>query len=213
MTLLAPALDQFLDLPARLPQDMEERYLRAGVSWPTYEAFLTARGDRAGTRVSYLDGVLEIMAPSRRHEEGKTQIGTLLEIYFVAADIEYFPMGSTTLRQAAQAAGIEPDESYCLRADKEVPDLAIEVIVTSGGLDRLAIYQRLGVQEVWFWQREQLTLYSLRETPPVRFVTTHGYEAIPKSELLPELDIAWLAECVRQPSPLAAARAFRSRLP
>ena len=42
------------------------------------------------------------------------------------------------------------------------PDLAIEVVITSGGLRKLAAYHRLGVREVWFWIREALQIYELR---------------------------------------------------
>ncbi|WP_324238767.1 hypothetical protein [Okeania sp.] len=37
---------------------------------------------------------------------------------------------------------------------KKVPDLAIEVVITSGGIKTLGIYQSLGVSEVCFWQNE-----------------------------------------------------------
>ena len=212
MALLAHTLEDLIDFSAARRQHIEERYLTDGVNWQAYEAVLAKLGDRAGYRVSYLDGVLEIMAPSRRHEQGKTHIGTLLEIYFVATNTTYFPMGSTTLRREAQEAGVEPDESYCLGSDKEFPDLAIEVVVTSGGLNRLAIYRRLGVPEVWFWQQERFTLYHLRADQPSGFPDTHGYAVIARSELLPALDLALLTACVRQSDPLTAARTFRAGL-
>jgi len=58
-----------------------------------------------------------------------------------------------------KTGGLEPDESYCLFTDKQIPDLAIEMILTSGGLNRLALYQCLGVAEVWFYQKSGLTIY------------------------------------------------------
>jgi Uma2 family endonuclease len=70
-------------------------------------------------RVNYLDGVLEIVAPSRRHKTGKARIGDLLLIYFLETDSEYFPTGSTTFRRAAKQVGAEPDQSYCLGTEKE----------------------------------------------------------------------------------------------
>lgn len=189
--------------------DPEEQRTISNVTWAQYEALLAKLGDSLTYRVNYLDGVLEIVAPSRRHETGKTRIGTLLEIYFLETDTEYFPTGSTTFRKMEQQVGVEPDESYCIGTDKEFPDLVIEVIVTSGGVDRLERFRRLGVQEVWFWQTDRFTLYHLREDTPTRFVPTAGYEAIDQSELLPELDLELLRECVQNPNPLAAAKAFR----
>jgi Uma2 family endonuclease len=210
--MLANTLEALIDIQALQNQDAEDRYITDGVSWHDYEALLAKRGDSPGCRVIYLDGVLEIMAPSRRHESGKTRIGTLLEIYFLETDTEYFPLGSATFRLQEQRGGVEPDESYCLGAEKEFPDLAIEVVLTSGGINRLEVYRRLGVREVWFWQNNRFSLYRLREASPVQFAHTYGYEALTRSELLPALDVELLAECVRHTNPLTAAREFRKRL-
>lgn len=189
--------------------DPEERRVLSQVSWAQYEALLAELGETSSYRVSFLEGVLEIVAPSRKHEDGKTKIGNLLEIYFLETDTNYFPMGSTTLRNPEQQAGGEPDESYCIVTNKEIPDLAIEVIVTSGSINRLELYRRLGVREVWFWQGDRLTLYHQREELPAQFPDTAGYEPIPQSELLPDLDIDLLTRCLQNPNPLAAAKAFR----
>lgn len=40
--------------------------------------------------------------------------------------------------------------------------MAIAVNLTSGGLDKLAVYKGLGVPEVLIWQNTQLMLYDLR---------------------------------------------------
>jgi Uma2 family endonuclease len=201
------------DLPKRLQaDDPEERHIITGVSWEHYEALLADLGDSLAYRVAYLDGVLEIVSPSRRHETAKTRTGDLLLIYFLETDTEYFPMGSTTLRKPEKRAGGEPDESYCIRIDKEFPDLAIEVIVTSGGINRLELFRRLGIREVWFWEDNHFLLYALREEPPVQLVQTWDYERIDRSEVLPDLDLDLLTECVRNPNPLAAAKQFQQRL-
>jgi Uma2 family endonuclease len=197
------------DLSQRLQiDDPEQRQTVTPVSWSQYEALLSDLGDQSAYRVSYLDGVLEIVAPSRRHESGKTRIGTLLEIYFLETNTEYFPTGSTTFRKSQQEVGGEPDESYCIGTDKDFPDLAIEVVVTSGGINRLALYQRLGVQEVWFWQENHLAIYHLRQDGD-QFTSSYGYEAINHSEILPQLNIELLSQCILNPSPLAAAKTFR----
>ena len=192
-------------------EDSEERRVFDRVAWAQYEALVADLGDKSPYRVHFLAGVLEIVSPSRNHESGKTRIGTLLEIYFVETETEYFPMGSTTLKRPEQGAGGEPDESYCIGTDKDFPDLAIEVIVTSGSINRLELYRRLGVQEVWFWQGDRLSLYHQRPAAP-QFAETAGYEPVIQSELLPDLDIDLLTRCLQNPSPLAAAKAFRQGL-
>ena len=197
------------DLPERLQvDDPEERHTISPVSWSQYGTLLSEIGDQSSYHISYLNGVLEIVAPSRRHESGKTRIGTLLEIYFLETNIEYFPTGSTTFRKPDQEVGVEPDESYCIGTDKEFPDLVIEVVVTSGGINRLAIYQQLGIQEVWFWSEDRLAIYHLRQNLD-QFTANFGYEAINRSQVLPELNIELLTKSIQNPSPLAAAKAFR----
>ncbi len=210
--MLESKLNTLIDFQALQDQDPEDRYITDGANWEQYEALLTRIGDTPGYRVTYLDGVLEIVSPSRRHESGKTRIGNLLEIYFLEADIDYFPFGSTTLRREEKKGGTEPDEAYCIGTDKEFPDLAIEVVITSGGINKLEVYRRLNVQEVWFWQRDRFFLYHLREEIPAQFVQSCGYEPIKSSELLPNLDIELLAECVQHPNSLTAAKEFRQRL-
>ena len=192
-------------------EDSEERRVFSQVSWQQYEALLADLGEKSPYRVHFLAGDLEVVAPSRRHESRKTQIGNLLEIYFLETNTEYFPMGSTTLRRPERQAGGEPDESYCIGLDKDFPDLAIEVVVTSGSINRLELYRRLGVREVWFWQNERLAIYHRRADISAHTATA-GYEPITRSELLPDLDIDLLIRCLQNPNPLAAARAFRQGL-
>jgi Uma2 family endonuclease len=80
----------------------------------------------------------------------------------------------------ALGARKEPDASYNLQTKKTISDLAIEVIFTSGGIDKLQLYKRLGVPEVWFWEDGVLSIYYLREE----------YEKVDRNKLLPKLDIA-----------------------
>jgi hypothetical protein len=48
---------------------------------------------------------------------------------------------------------LEPLRPYVLGrvAAPKLPDLAIELTWTWGGLDKLEIYSKLGVPEVWYW--------------------------------------------------------------
>lgn len=183
--------------------DPEERQIISGVSWAGYEALLNELGDSLRYRVTYLDGMLELLSPSRRHERNKTIIGSLLETYCQENRIRYFPTGSTTFRQEEKRGGLEPDESYCIGTDKEFPDLAIEIVVSSGGLNKLEVYRRLQVQEVWFFKNNQFEIHHLRGD---------RYEQIPQSEVLPELDLAVLAEYAVAPDPLDAAIEFREKM-
>lgn len=54
-----------------ITDDPEERFMTTGVSWEQYEYLLAQLADTFRYRVTYLEGVLEIMAPSRSHEVAK----------------------------------------------------------------------------------------------------------------------------------------------
>ena len=60
--------------------------------------------------------------------------------------------------------------------------MAIEVVWTSGGIDKLEVYRQLGVREVWFYERGSLRFFALR-----RRKGRERYAENPLSELLPRL--------------------------
>lgn len=179
------------------------RRMISGVTWDQYEALLEDFEDRPGYRIAFLDGMLEIMSPSRRHEISSENIGRLLEVYFEEMRIRFWGLGSTTFRRAERAGGAEADKSYNLGTEKEFPDLVIEVIVTSGGVDKLEIYRRLGVTEVWLFQDDSFALYGLRD---------EAYEQISASELLPDLDLALLVDYATRSDPLEVLIEYRQRV-
>ncbi|ACK68678.1 protein of unknown function DUF820 [Gloeothece citriformis PCC 7424] len=184
-------------------EDPEERFIIEAVSWEEYEKLLEKLGDSLRYRVTYLDGTLEIMSPSRRHEFDKKNISRLLEIYLEETRTPFWGLGSTTFRQEVKRGGLEPDECYCIGTEKEYPDLAIEVIASSGGINKLGVYQRLGVKEVWFWKSHDISVYCLRKD---------NYEQVTKSEILPELDLDLLIQYAIQPNPLEAVLGFRQAI-
>lgn len=173
--------------------------LLSNVTWETLEK-LDADLAGTGARLTYLNGWVEIMAPlSDAHEEPKNTLGQLLEIYMRHKNIRFYGRGSTTIGMKELAARKEPDESYCLGQRKSVPDLAVEIVVTSGGINILEIYRRIGVREVWFWEDGLISVYCLR---------LNGYELVNKSELLPELDLRSLEFYSRMADQYDAVNAF-----
>jgi Uma2 family endonuclease len=126
-----------------------------------------------------------------------------LEAYFIEMGIEFIPAGSATRRSEAKGTSFEPDESYYLREKKANPDLAIEVILTSGNLRKLEKYRRFQIPEVWLWEKDCLKIYALGNDT---------YQEVPRSQLLPDLDLSLLVRCVQMPSRLEAMQAFRDGL-
>jgi Uma2 family endonuclease len=214
---MVSSLKELIDEPEfGYADDPEERFISSGVSWESYELLLVKLEENSHYRVTYLDGILEIVSPSIRHEKIKTNLGMLLERFFYSQRIRFVPMGSSTFRNKAKKAGVEPDECYCIGDEKNVPDLAIEVVVTSGNINKLEIYRRLGVAEVWFWERNQFKLYHLRDNSQTEIATvypdSYGYEQIPKSELLPTLDISLLEQCISISDSIQAIDEFEQGL-
>lgn len=150
------------------------------VSWEQFELIEQSFESIVGVKFAYLDGTLEIMTISPEHEDIKSTIRALIEAYMRITGIRFYMRGSPSLGSRELGARSEPDESYNLETKKKFPDLVIEVVITSGGVDKLAGYQRMGVAEVWFWEDGVLSLYHLR---------TNGYEEVSKSELLPDLPL------------------------
>ena len=181
-----------------------------GVSWDSYETLLAKLEENSHYRVSYLDEILEIVSPSRKHETTKSRIRSLVELLLITKRIKHTPMGSTTARNRLKKAGAEPDECYSFGGEeKDIPDLAIEIIITSGSIKKLETYRRLGVKEVWFWKKNHLQLFYLREENPIEFSQTYGYEEIKASKLIPQIDIGLLTECMLIPDQLDAIDQFQ----
>lgn len=185
-------------------KDAEQKSIITGVSWEDYEQLLNRLGNSLRYRITYLDGTLEIMSPSRRHEVNKKNIARLLEAYLNQAEIDYWGYGSTTFRKQNQKSGKEPDECYCIGTEKQFPDIAIEVIVSSGGIDNLEVYKRLEIKEIWFWQNDCLTIYYLNQKGE--------YQQQNQSVILPELDVNLLASYVTASNPRIAVKEFLSRI-
>jgi Uma2 family endonuclease len=159
-----------------------------GVSWEQLEQLdITLAG--TGARLTYLDGILEIMSPlSDEHEDAKSTLSLLLEAYFREKKIRFYKRGSATLGKSENKTRREPDESYNLETKKPLPDLILEVTVTSGGINKLEIYKRLGILEVWYWEDGSISVYSLQ---------ADKYQKVSKSALLPDLDLELIARYSR----------------
>jgi Uma2 family endonuclease len=192
-----------VSFPVRVPALEEEpRILLSNVPWATY-VMLRDTLDSPGVKMTYLRGSLEIMSPSRTHEVGKKQIARLLELYCLERDIPLYGYGSTTFRTEEKERGIEPDECYCRGADRPVPDLALEVVVTVPAIDKLEVYRGLGVREIWMFKDGAFRLFTLRG---------ERYETLERSEVFPEVDLERIAHYACESDQHAALRAFREEL-
>ncbi|MBA3460079.1 MAG: Uma2 family endonuclease [Deltaproteobacteria bacterium] len=188
------------------PADRDQVIVLRGVSWDQYVA-LSEQRRSSKPLMAYLDGELEIVSTSRAHEIDKKLIARFVEAYVDVADIELGAVGNATFRKKLKRAGLEPDECYCVGPMREFPTLAIEVVYTSGGINKLEIYRRLGVPEVWFWIDRKLQVY---------WLTAKGIELRDRSVQLPDLDLDKLTRAVHAVDEATnhthAVRAYRQSL-
>lgn len=158
-----------------------------GVSWLQFESIEAAFSSVEGVRFVYLDGVLEIMTLSPEHEEIKSTIGLLLEAYLRHSGIRFYKRGSATLGSRDLGGRKEPDESYNFNLKKDIPDLIIEVVLTSGYINILDLYARMGIAEVWYWEDGKLKVYDLEE---------QVYKNVKASRFFPDLNLNILAKYI-----------------
>jgi Uma2 family endonuclease len=170
-------------------QQKDKLFICSNTSWDEYEAILQQKDNSSAYRISFLNGVLKIMSPSRNHEIIKDFIYLLIVAYCDAIELDYYPLGSTTLKQKDKSVGKEPDTSFCFGSLKQIPDLAVEVVFSSGSVEDLEKYQKLGVKEVWFWINNQLEIYSLVDV---------RYQKQNSSDNLPGLDVNLLNKYISQ---------------
>jgi Uma2 family endonuclease len=175
------------------------------VSWADYERLLEMRGDRSAPRYTYLEGELEIMSPSKSHESIKSTIGRLVEVWCLESNIEFTTLGAWLLKDPTRKLGGEPDECYVFGTNHEatIPHLAIEVEWTHGSIDKLRVYEQLGVAELWVWSRGRIQIHKL---------VGNSYQLVEESQTLTGIDIRLIERLVESPTTSQAIREFRATL-
>ncbi|MEL4895766.1 Uma2 family endonuclease [Crocosphaera sp. Alani8] len=128
-------------------------------------------------RVSFRNGVITIVSPGRNHELIGDYIRLIILAYCRNLNIPVFSYNQTTLKEEGKE-GKEPDVAYCFEIDKDKPDLAVEINLTSGSIDDLTKYQYLNIPEVWLWENNKIRLFVYSDS---------GYLELTASKFLPNL--------------------------
>jgi Uma2 family endonuclease len=180
----------------------EDQYLvKRTVTWEQFKTLQSAFAEIGGVRMIYCEGVLEIVGIGRLHEMTVALLGLLLGQFFVMNRIAFVATGAYT-QELRGSTEFQADLSYNFDIEKEISDLCIEVVVTSGNTKKLRKYQLLGVPEVWFWQDGKISIYSLQNGEYVKTET---------SICLPNLDLRHLEQCLMMDSQLDSILAFQER--
>jgi Uma2 family endonuclease len=170
------------------------------VSWEEFKGIEAQLKNNRSVRLSYLSGILEIMSPiGDKHEYVKRTLAYLLEAYMRELGIRFYGRGGFTLEEPGYASGT-PDESYCIGTDKKTPDIVIEIIVTSGTIDRKELFKPKKVPEVWFWKSDEIKIFWLNEVGE--------YQEVNRSGFFPNLDPALLLKYIGHPDQYDAVTEF-----
>jgi Uma2 family endonuclease len=187
--------------------DTDESVVLHDVSWELYRQLAKLRGESAVPRLTYLDGMLEIMSPSRSHDSIKECLGRLVVAWADERGIDITGLGSWTLRKRKRRGGLEPDACFIVGEpfddDRRFPDLAIEVVWSSWKVSKLEVYRRLKVREVWVWRRGRIHVYALHDGE---------YVEGEHSAVLPGIDLALLVRLAETRNQSAAARELRAAM-
>ncbi|MCC5896620.1 MAG: Uma2 family endonuclease [Phormidium sp. BM_Day4_Bin.17] len=195
-----------------------DRVLLYNLSWQQFEHLVQELGQQAGVRIAYDSGTLEILTPLPDHERYKESFSDVIKDMAEVLERDYLSLGSTTWKRERQRAGIEADNCFYFGNESRVrgrstldleedppPDLALEIDLTHKSLNRLPIYARLGVPEVWNYDVElgELRIYRLQG---------QRYESCSQSRIFPQiavLDIPRLLKQYESQGQLAMRRQLR----
>jgi len=184
------------------------------VSREDYERLLADLGDSNRARVSYYHGRLEVMSPSPIHEMYKELISDAGRITGDLTGVDLEKLGSTTFTPGTFDEGAEPDTCFYVQNAARIigkrkidlsvdppPDVAVEIDISSDSTNKLAIYQSLGVPEVWIYNEQRLRIYHL---------TDQGYVEMSSSLAFPLLTADALTEVLEKSKTKGQAAALRS---
>jgi Uma2 family endonuclease len=174
----------------------DERFVLRGVDWKVYDGIRRALENHP-TRLSFDGRNIELVSPSPIHESYGRMFGCLLSALALELDIEVRGGRSTTFRRQDVPRGLEPDDCYWIQNERAVrgkaeidlsvdppPDLAIEIEISRSAVDRLEIYSKLGVPEIWCFNGEFLRI--------LRLQPEGAYHEADRSACFPFLDLLGL---------------------
>lgn len=196
--------------------ERSESVVLLDIQWSTY-CRLVRDLERQSKRLTYDKGALEIMSPSPAHEHAKEWLGKMVTILAEEFEVDFIFGGSTTLKVRKLKKGLEPNQCYWIAnyeriADRNTinlakdppPDLVVEIDITSSSLNRMKIYAKLGVPEVWRYDGSRLFVYSLD--------AARAYTPVSRSVAFPDFPVALIEKNIERPSgesDLQSIRRFR----
>lgn len=199
-----------------LTQHQADRVVIYNISWQQFESILADLGEHRAARIAYYEETLEIMTPLPEHEYYKEILGDAIKDAAQLLELDHECFGSTTWKKELRKVGIEADNCFYFQNEPLIrgrldidlnqdppPDLALEIDITSKSLSRFPIYARLGVPEIWSYDKGELKIYQLQKEEYIESEISSIFPTLPIREL------PTLIERYRSQGRLALRRAVR----
>ncbi len=180
----------------------EDQFLvKQAVTWEQFKTLQSTFPEIGGVRMTYCEGVLEIMSNGLLHEMISTLLGYLIARYFMLKRMRFTSTG-TYSQIIEPKVEFQSNLSFSFSRNPEITDLCVDILFIRGSVKKLRKYQLKNIPEVWFWQAGKISIYRLENGE---------YEQMAVSGWLPELDLGHLEQCLLMESQLEAMLAFEER--
>ena len=186
------------------PTIAPDRVVTFEINPGTLLQFLDARTE-GGPLLKCFEGSATLVSPGRPHESMGHRLDRLIMAVCLELGIEHTALGSTTwkLPKGLKDTAYEADESYYIQSyetatEDQVPDLAIEVVVSHSEKKALLCGAVIGIPEIWVMDvtRRQLTFHHLKK----RGKHKGSYQPHARSRAFPFLDSAEVLERLDDPT-------------
>jgi Uma2 family endonuclease len=181
--------------------EQSQRLILGDVSWKEYVRLLRALENRH-LRITYDRGVLEIMTLSFEHENEGYLLCRLVDVLTEELNLPVQGGGSTTFKRRKHQRGLEADGCWWIANEAQVrgktridlrrdppPDLVAEIDVTRSSLNRMTIYARLRIPEVWRYDGKSLMFFALDQNSYKEVETSVAFPGFEAAEILPFLKL------------------------
>ncbi len=153
-------------------------------------------GDRH-LSVTYDNGKMEVAQLPPKHGRIRVGFSQLIWTYAEELGISVADFGFCTIRSEERNCGLEPDGCFYIQNESKMrarddfdpsidppPDLVIELDPSRFRLNRLSVYQTLGVKEVWSWENGELAIHIRNDSGElIRGVQSFSFPALSSDEV------------------------------
>lgn len=153
----------------------EYRYTLTAVNWKFYVGLMKLFGNHHPW-VTYSKGCVEFMKASYHHEWIRTSLDCMVCTAAEETGVPYSACGRMTIHRSDLQVGFDPDGCFYIQNLKAVgyrrqpnflvdppPDLSVEVDISPGYINRIKLYESVGVSELWYYNQGRFNFLLLNK--------------------------------------------------